>query len=83
MNCFVSMIKTSVCRVYSFRITFNPVCDDRPMEKTHIAAIGAGQDKKAKHIRAIDIVSAKFETGQSKVQVPVLFIDQLALIMTA
>jgi hypothetical protein len=37
------------------------------MEETHIAAIGTGQDKEAKHIRAIDIVSAKLETGQREV----------------
>lgn len=64
-------------------MVFNPVCDDRPMEETHIAAIGAGQDKKAKHIRTIDVVSAKLEAGQREVKVPILFIDQVALIMAA
>ena len=66
-----------------FRIAFDPVPDNRPMEETHIAAIGAGQDKEAKHIRTIDVVSAKLEAGQCEVQVPVLFIDQVAFIMAA
>jgi hypothetical protein len=37
------------------------------MEETHITAISAGQDKEAKHIRTIDIVSAKLEAGQREV----------------
>ena len=53
------------------------------MEETHIAAIGAGRSKEAKHIRAIDIVSTKLEAGKREVKVPVLFIDEVALIMAA
>lgn len=67
----------------SFRIALNPVCDDLPMEKTDKAAIGAGENKQAKHIRAIDIVSAELEAGQREMQVPVPFIDHIALIMAA
>ncbi len=65
------------------RIALDPVCNDGTVEETHKAAIGAGQNKEAKHIGAIDIVSAELEARQREVQVPLLLIDQIALIMTA
>jgi hypothetical protein len=65
------------------RIALDPICNDGAVEETHKSAIGAGENEEAKHIRAIDIVSAEFEARQCEVQVPLLFVDQIALVMTA
>ena len=65
------------------RIVLDPICDDGAVEETHKSAIGAGENEEAKHIRPIDVVAAELEARQREVHVPLLLIDQIALIVTA